>query len=125
MRIYLDMDMDGLKDKIISLLSGAAQKVDTRTFVNDMTTFAKADDVLTLMIHLGYLAYDFEREEVFIPNQEIQREYVSAISVGGWEIIYQSIEKSFSLLKNVWLGEEDMMASEQDLENEFIISGII
>lgn len=110
LRIYLDMDMDGLKDKIISLLSGAAQKVDTRTFVNDMTTFAKADDVLTLMIHLGYLAYDFEREEVFIPNQEIQREYVSAISVGGWEIIYQSIEKSFSLLQNVWLGEEDKVA---------------
>ena len=110
LRIYLDMDMDGLRDKIISLLSGVTQKVDTRTFVNDMTTFAKADDVLTLMIHLGYLAYDFEREEVFIPNQEIQREYVSAISVGGWEMIYQSIEKSFSLLQNVWLGEEDKVA---------------
>ena len=110
LRIYLDMDMDGLRDKIISLISGVPQKIDTRTFVNDMTTFAKADDVLTLMVHLGYLSYDFAREEVCIPNQEIQREYVSAISTGGWDMIYRSIEKSQALLQSVWDGDEAAVA---------------
>lgn len=36
-----------------------------------MTTFAGKDDILTLLIHLGYLGYDNENKEVFIPNKEI------------------------------------------------------
>lgn len=110
LRIYLDMDMYGLREKIIRLLAGETEKVDTRTFVNDMTTFAKADDVLTLMIHLGYLAYDFEQEEVSIPNLEIQREYVSAMSTGGWEEIFRSIEQSQALLQAVWDCDEEAVA---------------
>ena len=68
------MDFDGLKDVILSMLGGMKCKIDTNTFQNDMTTFYSKDDVLTLLVHLGYLAYDVSSESVFIPNQEIKEE---------------------------------------------------
>jgi hypothetical protein len=67
------MNYDGLKDAIVRMISGSYEKVNSRTFQNDMTTFSNKDDVLTLLIHLGYLAYDFEKKAVYIPNEEVER----------------------------------------------------
>ena len=64
---------------MIELLAGSRKTIDTRSFTNDMTTFSGVDDVLTLLVHLGYLGYDFSSKEVFIPNSEIASEFVSAI----------------------------------------------
>ena len=44
--------------------------------MNDMTTFATRDDVLTLLIHLGYLTYNSERHTASIPNREVSQEYM-------------------------------------------------
>lgn len=66
------MNMDGLKDTIIEMLVGEKARINTGTFSNDMTTFATKDDVLTLLVHLGYLTYDNEKETVEIPNREVQ-----------------------------------------------------
>jgi hypothetical protein len=73
------MNYDGLKDTIIELLAGNRKEINSKTFTNDMTTFQSADDVLTLLIHLGYLAYDFSTKEVFIPNSEVASEFYNAI----------------------------------------------
>lgn len=58
LRDYIDMNFDGLKDTIINMLGENTCKVDTGSFQNDMTSMKSRDDVLTLLIHLGYLAYD-------------------------------------------------------------------
>ena len=42
-------------------------------------TFRNRDDVLTLLIHLGYLAYDEETGKAHIPNEEIRREFARTI----------------------------------------------
>ena len=55
------MNFDGLKDAVISMLGGAVCEVDTGFFQNDMTSMKSKDDVLTLLIHLGYLFYDAEK----------------------------------------------------------------
>ena len=68
LRDYIAMNYAGLKDTVIELLAGEHKKIETGSFSNDMTTFSTADDVLTLLIHLGYLGYDFSSKEVFIPN---------------------------------------------------------
>ena len=65
-----DMNFAGLKDAIISMLGGMRCKNNFRTFQNNMTSFQGKYDVLTLLVHFGYLAYDIERREVFISNQE-------------------------------------------------------
>ena len=72
-------NFDGLKTAIITMLSGNDVKVKTMLYQNDMITFKNKDDVLTALIHLGYLAYDQRTETTFIPNEEIRIEFVNAI----------------------------------------------
>ncbi len=71
LKIYMEMDFDGLRGDILRMLGGERVKVNTLSFRNDMRNFRIKDDVLTLLIHLGYLAYDAETAETFIPNREI------------------------------------------------------
>ncbi len=84
LRDYIAMNYDGLKDKVIELLAGNRVKINTSSFNNDMATFSTADDVLTLLIHLGYLGYDYVSEEVFIPNSEVTKEFVTATQSAEW-----------------------------------------
>lgn len=79
LRIYIEMNFDGLKEAIVSMLAGEYVMVDPGTFQNDMSSFACRDDVLTLLIHLGYLAYNQESNCVYIPNSEIRDEFVRAV----------------------------------------------
>lgn len=77
-----------------------------------MTTFTSADDVMTLLVHLGYLGYDGEREEVFIPNNEVLQEYVNATKQGDdWQIVSQAVKASDELLQAVFDGREADVAS--------------
>ena len=69
------MNYDGLKESVIQMLAGKHLEINTRSFQNDMMTFDNKDDVLTLLVHLGYLAFDQKKSEVFIPNKEIQDEF--------------------------------------------------
>lgn len=110
LKIYIDMNFSGLRDTIVKLMAGGRQKIDTRFFVNDMTTFHSADDVLTLLVHLGYLGYDFDTKEVFIPNREIMGEYVTATRVSQWSEIVHSVLQSDKLLQATWNGDEEAVA---------------
>ncbi len=83
LRDYIIMNYDGLRDTIIELLAGNQKRINIGTFHNDMTTFSSSDDVLTLLIHLGYLGYDFEKKEVFIPNLEVETEFLNATQNAG------------------------------------------
>lgn len=111
LKIYIDMDFDGLREAVIHLLAGGRKKINIGRFSNDMTTFHSADDVLTLLIHLGYLGYDFSKEEVFIPNREIQREYINAMEGGGWDVVVQAIQRSDSLLTATLNKDEQTVAA--------------
>ncbi len=112
-RPFIDMDFDGLKTDIISMLSGNTVEVDTAFFQNDMVTFESKDDVLTLLIHLGYLAYDLEEQTAFIPNEEIRREFVSATKSDKWSELNEFEMQSDALLR-----------ATLDLDAEAVASGI-
>ena len=80
----INMDFDGLKTAIIEMLAGNAIEVDVGTFQNDMDNFYCRDDVLTYLIHLGYLAYDQDKERAFIPNEEVRMELIRAAKRRKW-----------------------------------------
>ena len=80
----INMNFDGLRTAIIQMLSGASVEVDINTFQNDMVSFQNKDDVITLLIHMGYLAYDQKRGRAFIPNEEIRQEFVVATKDRKW-----------------------------------------
>ncbi len=94
LKVYIDMNFDGLKEAITMMLGNGHYKVNTRKFQNDMTTFKTKDDVLTLLVHLGYLTCDKGAEEVFIPNQEIAEEFLNAVDDPGWDGLIQALERS-------------------------------
>lgn len=98
LKIYMDMNYDGLKDAIILMLGGGRCKINTRTFQNDMTTLKSRDDVLTLLVHLGYLAYGEEEKTVCIPNLEVEDEFADAVEGAGWESVIKAIADSEELL---------------------------
>ena len=77
---YITGNFDGLKDAVIKLLAGQNCPLEAGTFQNDMTSMENKDDVLTLLVHLGYLAYDAETETVSIPNEEVRREFKRAVT---------------------------------------------
>lgn len=79
LRSYIEMNLDGLKEAVVQMIGGARQSIDTGAFQNDMTSIGSKDDVLTLLVHLGYLAYDTESKSVRIPNEEIRQEFIRAV----------------------------------------------
>lgn len=80
----LNMDFDGLKTAVIEMLAGGTIEVDVSSFQNDMTSFVNRDDVLTYLIHLGYLGYDQRTERAFVPNEEIRQELMKATKRKKW-----------------------------------------
>ena len=110
LKVYIKMDFDGLKDKVTRMIAGEKIKVNFSKFQNDMTTFNIADDVLTLLVHLGYLTYDFYNKEVWIPNSEIQQEFINSIEDGGWETVMTLIRQSDELLRATLACDEEKVA---------------
>ncbi len=70
------MNFDGIQEAIVRLLSDEDVTINTETFQNDLITIKSKDDVLTLLVHLGYLAFDCEKSAVHIPNEEVRREFI-------------------------------------------------
>lgn len=94
----INMDFDGLKSAMIEMLSGASVEVDVTSFQNDTVSFANRDDVLTYLIHLGYLAYDQDSRHVFIPNEEIRHELNHAVKRTSWNEMMTFQKESLALL---------------------------
>ena len=108
---YIAMNFDGLHETIEKLLAGQEQPVDTRTFSNDMVTFANKDDILTLLIHLGYLGYRSDKKTAYIPNKEINDEYVASMRAKGlWKETIDAVLKSKQLLTDTLAGKADVVA---------------
>ena len=99
---YIRMDFDGLKESVALLMDGGRVEVDTSSYQNDMTSFHGRDDVLTMLIHLGYLGYDMESEQAFIPNKEILDEFKTSTKSQEWIGTFTSFEKSRELLLATW-----------------------
>lgn len=114
LKIYINMDFDGLRGDIARMLGGGRIKVNTRSFRNDMHSFDVKDDVLTLLIHLGYLAYDFETREVYIPNKEILEEFETAMNVKGWSEVMRVLMASEQLLEDTLSCNEKNVAKALD-----------
>ena len=76
---YISLNFDGMSRTVAELMGGIAVPVDTNGFANDLVTFRDRDDVLTLLIHLGYLSYDRETGTARIPNEEIRLEFARTV----------------------------------------------
>ena len=84
-RPLINMNFDGLKTDIMTMMAGDKVKVRTKSYQNDMVSFKNKNDILTVLIHLGYLAYDCKMKMAYIPNEEIRSEFVEAVEENHWD----------------------------------------
>ncbi len=122
---YIKMNYEGLKDDIIQMLAGERSKVNPTKFQNDMSVIESKDDVLTVLIHLGYLSYDRTKMECYIPNKEVAGEMVNAIEDNNWAGVVTALQASEELLQATLDGDEEAVARGVDAahdENTSILS---
>jgi hypothetical protein rflaF_20304 len=115
---------DGLRDTIVRLLAGEKKVIDPSTFTNDMVTFNSQDDVLTLLVHLGYLTFNSETNEVSIPNYEVSEQFASTIKITDWSEVSKSLKVSDELLNATLRGDSETVAkliSDSHKENTSIL----
>ncbi len=115
---YIQMNFEGLKDDIIRMLSGESCPVDPTGFQNDMSVIQSRDDVLTVLIHLGYLSYDRREEECYIPNREVASEMVNAVKANNWQPVVEAIQQSKQLLRATLDGDCEAVAKGVDAAHD-------
>ena len=115
---YIQMNYEGLKDDIIQMLAGGRCKVNPTRFQNDMSVVESKDDVLTVLIHLGYLSYDRNKMECYIPNREVAGEMVNAVEVNNWTNVVKALQASEQLLQSTLDGDEEAVARGVDAAHD-------
>ena len=124
-KTYIQMNFDGLKDDIIRMLSGESIPVITTKFQNDMNVINSRNDVLTVLIHLGYLAYNRDTNRCYIPNKEVADEMNNAVQSTEWSQLAKTLENSQRLLDATIACNENAVAQAIDIahdENTSILS---
>ena len=96
---YIDWDFDGLKEDVAILMGKGRISVDITGYQNDMTTFNTKDDILTMLIHLGYLGYDRDVKKAFIPNKEVLDVFRSSTKSQDWSFVFRALANSRKLLE--------------------------
>ncbi len=115
---YIQMNYDGLKDDIIRMLAGERVYVNTTKFQNDMSIVRSKNDVLTVLIHLGYLAYDEDRRQCYVPNKEVADEFLNAVEDTSWSRLVDAITASQNLLDATIMGNEQIVARAIDTAHD-------
>ena len=108
---YIQMNFDGLKDSIVDLLASGRVSVNTTKFRNDLSDIRSRDEVLTVLIHLGYLSFDWERRECYVPNYEVSGELANAVEETGWTEVVAALQQSRHLLDATLRGDEQTVAA--------------
>ena len=107
---YISLNLEGLKEDVVEMLSGNKVKVDVSLYRNTMS-FVYKDDVLTYLIHLGYLAYDLAESSCYIPNKEIRDMWALMMKrTSGYSEVARMIKESRNLLEATWKGDEKAVA---------------
>ena len=110
----IQMNFDGLKEAVLEMLSGNEVKMQTTSFQNDMVSFKNMDDVLTALVHLGYLGYNQTYKTVFIPNEEIRQEFVNSVSEDKWNDLIQFERESDTILEATCQMKTEVVAKQME-----------
>ena len=107
---YIQRDFDGLKDDVLEMLAGGRVYVNTTKFRNDLSDIRSRDDVLTVLIHLGYLSYDRDEHKCYVPNYEVSAELANAVEDTAWTVVSRALRQSERLLTATLRGDSETVA---------------
>ena len=108
---YILMNFEGIKDDVVTMIGGGKVDVDIHSFLNTMEVFNSKDDVFTYLIHLGYLSYDKELKQCYIPNREIRSQWILSIRTSpDYSRIMELVNGSKQLLQSTLNLDEKTVA---------------
>lgn len=110
-KALINMNFDGVKESLEEMLVGKSVPVAVGSFGNDANEISNRDELFTLLIHYGYLAYDADHKEAYIPNQEIREELLLAVKLGNRPELTKLILDSDALLQATINGETEFVAN--------------
>ena len=119
---YMNYDNGILKDKFTYMLGGGKLEINTKSFKNDAFNIDSPDAALTILIHLGYLAYDKTNNVCYIPNYEISQEFVQGTFDLKWNDSYTPIVNSKELYENTIKGNTDFINKTLDINHKDLAS---
>lgn len=109
---WISMDYDGLSKAVSELMGGVSIMVDTDDFQNDLVSFASKDDVLTLLIHFGYLSFNVRTGMAHIPNEEIRIEFARALRRTKHSETVRRVRESDQLIMDTVAMDEEAVAAQ-------------
>ena len=115
---FITMNYAGLKDDVMTMVSGGKVMVDPESFQNDLSEIYSKDDALTALIHLGYLGYDADRNSAYVPNYEVAKAFQMALKTGSWTEIAKVISRCDELLMATIDGDAQKVAEIIELAHE-------
>jgi hypothetical protein len=123
---YMNYDGGALKSDILKMLSGEKAELNPSRFKNDLTIVNSKDAALTVLVHLGYLAFVPEptgsKGFCYIPNKEIAEEFENALEELDWSDIYDPISNSEKLLKDTLAGNAEAINEAFDRNHKELAS---
>ena len=122
---YIKLDYDGTKTAVLEMLSDREVPVKVVDFKNRLDEIKTKDNVLTYLIHLGYLNYDKKTKLCRIPNQEIKEEWMSALQdADNFSKIAEMIRDSDKLLYLAQNGVAEEVAAALDKAHTEVTSAL-
>ena len=126
---YMNFDGGALKGEIVEMLNGGEAGVNPGMFENDLAEVKSKDAALTVLVHLGYLAYlppeiPGEKGSCYIPNKEISLEFEKALEKLNWHDLYDPISNSMKLYEETFKGNTEFIDETLDRNHKDLASPI-
>ena len=107
---YINADLDGIYDDVMCLIGGGRVNVSTGTYDNSFTVPKNRNQCFTLLTHIGYLAYDEEVSQVFIPNEEVRMAFRNALEECSWPDAIKPYQRSRKFIQSILAEDNDTVA---------------
>ena len=115
LRDYILMDFEGIRQDVVSMISGASVPVNVLKFQNTLDSINSKDNAFTYLIHLGYLAYNRKEKTCHIPNEEVRIEWINSIEDSSdYKKVMAVVNASKRLLDDTINGNEEAVARALD-----------
>ncbi len=107
---YINADLDGVYGDVMCMIGGGRVDVNTGTYDNSFTVPKNKNQCFTLLAHIGYLAYDEEASQVFIPNEEVRMAFRNALEECSWPDAIKPYQRSRKFIQSILAEENNTVA---------------